>query len=140
MPICFVILPHFLEETGGFKSGVVGHRCGELPEEGRRRRVSLAVNGVVVFHMLRRHVASIRLPHSQCAQAHELVRIGVEFLPHGGIGDVLPEGGHPIAVLFVHRRGGHCPLHRPHSFSYFYLARNVFHYIAMALPGQVSHQ
>ena len=116
LAVRLVILPHPLEKHRRPEAGILGHGGAQLPVQGGGDRISLAVDAVVILHMLGRNVPPVGLPHAQSALAHEFIHVLVELLPHRGIGDVLPERGHPFVILPVHCRGGHCPLHRPHSF------------------------
>ena len=131
-----VIVHHFAEEGGGLEAGVLGHGSAQLPEEGGGDGIALAVDGIVPLHVLGSDGAAVGLPDSQGTLAEELVGAGVEHLPHGRVGDVLPEGGHPVAVLLVHGLGRHRVLHDATSF----LSRrgkSILYYY-MACPGTGS--
>ena len=114
--IGLVVVHHFAEKGGGLKAGILGHGGAQLPKERGGDRVTLTVDGVVPLHVLRGDGAAVSLPDAKGTLAEELVGTGVEHLPHGRVGDVLPESGHPIAVLLVHGLGRHRVLHAATSF------------------------
>ena len=116
LPVGLVVVHHFLKEGGGLEAGILGHGGAQLPEEDGGDGIALAVDGVVPLHVLGRDPPAVGLPHAQGAPAEELVGAGVEHLPHGRVGDVLPEGRHPVAVLLVHGLSRHPVLHAATSF------------------------
>ena len=133
-----VVVHHFLEKGGGLEAGILGHGGAQLPKEGGGDGIALAIDGVVPLHMLGGDRAAVGLPHPEGAPTQELVRPGMEHLAHGRVGNVLPEGSHPIAVLLVHGLGRHRVLHAATSFLP-PVDRQLdgFDYMTCHRPGQV---
>ena len=101
------------EEIGQHEAGVVRHQRGQLPVQAGGHRVALAVNGVIVFHVIGGQ-ALILLPHAAGALPHEGVRLPAEGHPGGGVGDLAAEGGHALVILLVGGAGAEGLFHETH--------------------------
>ena len=115
----FVAGPHAGKKGRRLKAGVLAHRGGKLPEQDGGHRVSLGIDGVIVLHMARCDGRAVPSPDAKRTGTKEDVHLLGELYAQGGIGDLPPEGGHPVAVLLMHLGGaqGSLQVHAPRFFA-----------------------